>query len=407
MSSPVVYLVLITLGLAVLSFGLVWAFRRSIGNRAYWLAPAPFFVTLIVMFAISRADEPGDYSPRFVPATSLAGLIKSLPDYAQFGFSGLAIYKEKLYVSTNVGLIVIDGGRVTGLYRVQKTYSVVSGPWSDSLNQLLWIMDDQTNQLLNFDGTVWHRISVPAPRHGYLSRGDVLEGPKPMANANGFWLEYGGRVWQWNASKQGWTPELQPSPPAGSSDFPQAIGVLPIVTNLLFIERHELLPFLIKDGQDFSSDTVVDGNWHEVPNNSGAKFLVEESIVADDAGYVCTKNGSILKVTIQAITKLDAPGKCETLAVTTSGTPLASLRGKGIFEYRGNWMSRAPHPYPSGAGEYWTFLSENGSTIALAIDGKPVSDKDHLSGTDMRFTKNAPTELWLYQGSEFHLIHIP
>jgi hypothetical protein len=58
-------------------------------------------------------------------------------------------------------------------------------------------------------------------------------------------------------------------------------------------------------------------------------------------------------------------------------------------------------------GDYWTRLSENGSEIALAIDGQDVVDKEHSSGTNMKFIRNAPTRLWVYQGAEFRNIQIP
>jgi hypothetical protein len=406
MPAVVLYFGLIVLAIIGGSIAGAWVLQKRIGKRAYWPVPLPLILFIGIGWATDRAEQPGNFPPELEPASKLSGLIRGLPDYASFGYSGVASYKGKLYVSTNLGLLVVEGAQVSGLYRVQRTYSVVSGPWSDPANNLLWILDDQTGQFLNFDGTTWHRVNTPKPEHGYLSRGDALEGPKPIGNGSGFWMEYGGRVWQWNSTKDSWTNELQPSPPSTSSGLSQAIGVLPIGQKLLFIERRELLPFLLRGDQDFNSDIIVDGDSREIPNNSGTKFLAEDWAVVDDA-YVCTKSGAVLRVTGKEIAKLDSPGKCETVSTTASRTPLVSFHTKGIYEYKGSWVARAPHPYPSGDGDYWTYLGENDSQIAVAITAKPVTDTKHSSGTDMKFIRNAPTQLWLYQNSQFRLIPIP
>jgi hypothetical protein len=402
--------------LGLLTFGLIWftvwlvrRVKRKIGNRGYWLAPIPFVLVLLVVFAINRVQAPNNGPPTILPASKISAFIKAQPDYAHFGYSGLVFYKGKLYAATNLGLLELEEGRLGRVYRFQKNYSVVSGPWLDMANQLLWVLDDQTNQLLSYDGTVWHRVNLPRPQKGYYSRGDVLEGIKPSSNAKGFWLQAGGSVWQWDSTKNTWIFENQRTSNLSSQDADTIIGVLPIGTKPLFILRHQLLSFLVRDSEDFASDTLVTGDGDErvVPNGSGIKFFAENWVVADENGFICTRNGLVLKVTPQAITKLDVPGECETLAATESGILLASFRGKGIYEYTSDWRLRAAHPYPSGDGEYWAHLAGQGKGLAFAIDGKPVVDKEHSSGSDMKFTRNAPTALWYSQGTEFQRIDVP
>jgi hypothetical protein len=407
MPTVLVYFALIILATIGVSIAGAWFLKKYIGNRAYWLVPVPLILFIGIGWTKGRLEQPGDFTPELQPAAKLSGLVRGLPDYASFGYSGAAFYKDRLYVSTNLGLLVVDGAQVSGIYRVQRTYSVVSGPWLDPANNLLWILDDQTGQFLNFNGATWHRVNTPKPEHGYFSRGDVLEGPQPVGNGSGFWMEYGSRVWQWNAAANAWSAELEPLQASTSSGFAQGIGVLPIKQKLLFIERREPLPFLHRDGQDFDSDIVLDSDGSETPNNSGTKFLAESWAVADDAAYICTQRGEVLRVTPQTIAKLDTPGKCEIISAATTHAPLVSFRNKGIYEYQGNWVLRAPHPYPSGDGDYWTYLDENGSQIAVAITAKPVTDTKRSSGADMKFTRNAPTQLWLYQNSQFRLVPIP
>jgi hypothetical protein len=155
-------------------------------------------------------------------------------------------------------------------------------------------------------------------------------------------------------------------------------------SKLLFIVRHEVLSFLVKDGQDFASDTIVtdDGGWHTVANETGLKFFADSWAVTEQRGYLCTRNGLLLKVTPRAIAKLDAPGECETLARSALGTLLASFRRTGIYEFTAGWQLRDPHPYPSGTGDYWAHLSGSGTELAFAIDGKPLADRSRSSNAE-------------------------
>lgn len=400
-------LALLILGLIAFSVWLVRATKRKIGNRAYWFAPLPFLVALLVGFAVSRGQAPNSGPPAVLPAAKLTGLIKALPESAHFGFAGLAFYKGKLYAATNLGLLEIEQGKAISLYRFQKDYSVVSGPWLDEANQLLWALDEQTRELLNFNGTVWHRVALPQPPTGYYSRGDALEGVRPIGNANGFWLQSGGGVWRWDSTENHWT--VVPMPTLDSQSAETIIGVMPLGAKLLFIVRHETLSFLVKDDQDFTSDTIVtdDGGWPAVANESGLKFFADDWVTANQSGYICTRKGELLKVTQQAITRLDSPGECEALARSESKTLLASFRRVGIYEFSTDWRLRGAAPYPSGTGDYWAHLSGTGTELAFAIDGKPVVEKPRSPGTDMKFTRNAPTALWFSKGAEFRPVEVP
>jgi hypothetical protein len=398
---------LIALGLVGLTIWLVRAAKRRIGNRAYWLAPIPLLALLLAGYLFEYVDS-HDRPPKIQSADKLAGLIGGLSDSTPFGYSGLAFLNGKLYASTNLGLLEVDDGRIAGLYRFRSDYSVVSGPWLDRANQVLWVLDGNTFQLFSFDGKVWHGMDIPSPQRGHFNRRDFLEGVRPTGNSQGFWLEAGETVWKWNSAKNNWITEDQPKSSVPPKYENKTIGVLPIESKPLFIVRHETFPELMFEGQDFVSDTVVtdDGGWRTIPNEAGLKFFVDTWVVTDESGYICTTKGQVLRVTPLAITKLDAPAACETLATTESGNLLASFRDKGVYEYTTRWRFRAAHPY-SGNGEYWAYLSGNGEELAFAIDGKPVVDKKPSSGTDMKFIRNAPNALWLSRGKEFQPIEIP
>jgi hypothetical protein len=400
-------LALLILGLIALSVWLVRTTKRRIGTRAYWLAPVPFLVALLIGFAASRAQTPNRGAPSVLPAGKLTTLVKALPEYAKFGYSGMAFYKGRLYVATNVGLLEIEQGRAVSLYQFQKDDSVVSGPWFDEANQLLWVVDEHTLELLNFNGDVWHRVALPQPPKGYYTRGDALEGVRPIGNANGFWMQSGGGVWRWDSTENHWS--AVPLPTLDPPNADAIIGVLPVGSKLLFVVRHQVLSFLVKDGEDFKSDTIVanEGGWHTVASDGGLKFFADDWVAADESGYVCTRSGQLLKVSSIAITKLDAAGECETLARSASGTLLASFRRAGIYEYATSWRRLAANPYPSGTGDYWAHLSGTGTELGFAITAKPVVDKTRSSDAGMKFTANAPTSLWFSEGAEFRPVEVP
>jgi hypothetical protein len=399
---------LLALGLVGLTIWLVRVAKRRIGNWAYLLAPIPLLMLLLAGYLLDYADS-HDSPPKLLSASGLSAFIKARPEYLPLSYGRSEFYKGKLYVDSNLGLLEMHEGKILCGYQIFfDKYQVLSGPWLDRANQLLWVQDDYTLQLFNFNGTVWHRVNIPSPQSGHFSRRDILNGIRPTGNSQGFWLEFGETVWRWNPAKNKWITENQPKSSVPPKYENKTIGVLPIGSKPLFIVRHETFPELMFEGQDFVSDTVVtgDGDWRTVTNHAGLKFFADTWVVTDESGYICTTKGEVLRVTPLAITKLDTPAACETVATTESGNLLASFRGKGIYEYKKEWQLRAVHPYPSGNGEYWAYLSGNGEELAIAIHGKPVADKEHAPGTDM-FMRNAPTALWFSRGKEFQPIEIP
>lgn len=333
-------------------------------------------------------------------------LTREPPDDTPFGYSGLAFYLGKLYASTNVGLLEVEDGRVSHIYRVQKEHSVVSGPWLDPADRLLWMMDDQTFQMMHFDGSTWVRVKMPIPNKGYYSRSDI--GVVPTGNSNGFWLAAGGSVWRWNPSKNSWDPVSQPSHATTAKEFGELIGVLPLPGKVLFIMRRQSLPFLLKAGERFDSDIVVvdDDGWRPISMDGNSAFLAEKWVVAGNSGYFCAKDGSLFEVTIQKIQKLAAPGDCEAIAEDESGALITSFRQLGVYKYDHRWISLISHPYASGQGDYRAYLTVSGSKLAYVVSANPVLLKPPSSGTNFTFGRNAPTQLWFSTGEKWQSFQV-
>jgi hypothetical protein len=354
-------------------------------------------LTLILLLLTStvplRPETPNTGPPSVLPASKVRSLIQQIPEYTSFSYSGMAFFKGKLYVTTNIGLLELERGRISKVYRVQKQYSVVSGPWFDGADELLWMVDDQTHELLSFDGTNWRRVPMTWPEKGFYTRGEVFEGVKAVGNAHGFWMVAASNVWRWDAASKRWRGEPSPQKTVGDD----IIGALPVEGKLLFLVRHQRWGrLLVRPGGEFKSDSVslFDGNWRDIPNRGG-RFLAEQWVVARDAGYIRSDDGTLLQVTTRGITKVDAPGKCEALTISSAGILLASIRVKGIYEHTGQWKLRASSPYTSGSGDYWGYLAEGAGELAYAVTAKPVMDKEHSGERNVKWIKNAPTTLWV------------
>src|SRR5208282_5569970 len=393
---PVVFAVALTTFLLGV-IALVKHFRPKIGRTAYFLGVIPFVLVGVALFVEFQRERPKEGPPKVAGATKLSELIKSLPQAAHFSLSGLSFFDGKLYVGTNVGIVEVSRGAVTRLYQFQPSDSVVSGPWLDRTDRLLWATDDHTNELLRFDGSKWTRMPEPVPAKGYYSRGDVLEGVRPIGNAEGFWLAAAGTPWRWDEGSLEWRQIPFPH----SSDYSNAgevIGVLPIGEHGFLIVRHQLLPFLLSKNEDFLSDELVgSGDPTTAPlARDGKPFLADTWTVSGNEGYICTKAQDLIRVTKERVAPLDAPGACEAVATDDNSALLVAIKSKGIFLYtQGQWMLLAESPYPTGVGEYWTHLSASSGQLAVAIDARPVIDPQHSSGADMRFVRNAPTSLWV------------
>ena len=385
---------------------LVHYFRPKVGRAAYLVGMIPVALASIALFAKYRSESPNEGPPKVVTATKFSALIKGLPAATHFSLSGLSFFDGKLYVGTNLGMVEISTGKVTRLYQFQSWDSVVSGPWLDRADHLLWAMDERTHELLRFDGNKWTRMRLPVPAKGYYSRGDVLEGVQPIGNAAGFWITAGGTAWKWDGAAVEWR-QIPFTDSSYLTSTAAVIGVLPTGERAFLIVRHELLPFLLRKDDDFRSDELVSSDDATATPiaRDGKPFLADTWTVSGEAGYICSKARELIRVTKERVAPMDAPGACEAVATDDNLNLLASIKGKGIFRYaQGEWTLVADSPYPSGVGEYWTHLSAASGQLAIAIDGRPVVDPQRASGTDMHFVRNAPTSLWVLKDGKFSVV---
>jgi hypothetical protein len=316
----------------------------------------------------SRVCIASSSNPKTIPQQQIIEIINGLPDYAHFSIAGMRFFNNKLYVATNIGLLELETESSIKLYRWLENDAVVEGPWLDSANKLLWFWLPATNNLIHFNGTEW--IAGKLPQNGY-TRGDILKGFRGSGNKEYFWLEGAHRTWRWDNKNDAWIEETR-LPSDGS-----LVRILPMQKRLLFVQRHEILDFLVKSST-FKSDNIhyFTDKWLEVPNSTGKNFFTEQAISLNDTAYIRTRNGEILCVTESGVSALNTPGFCEAITFTSAGSLLASIRNFGIYEYTGKWHRRFEYPLQEN-DEHWAYLAEANGQVAFATSSMPKLTKDY------------------------------
>src|SRR5215212_7615885 len=115
-----------------IDWGSVFRTRQPVLRRAS-------LVALALAGCSEGVGRHGAAVPKTMPPTEIGKRIASLPNYAQFSFSGAAFDAGRLYVTTNIGLIELQGTSVKSLHTWYLSDDVVEGPWVDKTSKSIWI----------------------------------------------------------------------------------------------------------------------------------------------------------------------------------------------------------------------------------------------------------------------------
>lgn len=302
--------------------------------------------------------------PKVKRPQDLREVLNALPDGVGVDLTGAGFLNDKLYVSSNVGVLEFDGKELGRIYKWSSEDDFVSGPWYDAANRRLWFYHERLQKLIRYDGRDWELVDLPFPRGGY-SRGDMLRGPIGRSNADRFWIQIGYYAWRWNEGERKWVNEPQPKDEIFFS-------IAPVGRDVLFIMRRDAIP-LNGSPEKPNSDVAFisqNGQWREIPNNTGSNFFTKRVISLNDSAVILTEEGKLLRLTPSEITPMEIPGNVEAIVASTGGNLLASFRDKGIYEYDGHWIFKFPSPYHPTQNEYRAYLAESGGRIALATTPK-------------------------------------
>jgi len=383
--------------LAAIAWASVRFLKQRLGWIAYVLAGLIFLLPVIwLLSGLAPRGAPNSGPPKVLTSPKLSLFLRGGGDP---GIAGLAFFDGALYVGTGMGLVEVRDGKVSKLLRFQNSISVVSGPWLDPANHLLWAVDDNTMELVRFDGKRWARTPEPVSPDSCRALG-FDEGTHLIGGTQGFWLVSSGCAWRWDAPSRQWRLAATVPPPAGyPSGSAFVFGVLPMEPAPLLIIRHDLRAWKARPDETFASDEIAADAAVNSPaiERQGEPFRAGTWAVTADAAYICTKDQTLLQVTTQLVSAVPSPGPCEALAGGADADLLVGIRRQGIFRYspKNGWTLIANAPYPSGEGDYSAFLAAANGQVAFAMERKPILSE----GNNVRF--NAPTALWTLRGRDF------
>lgn len=349
-------------------------------TRTRRISPVIFFATAIILSGCSTVRLPSQETYRFVPAGEIPKVIKDLPGYAPFSISGLTFFHDKLFVSSNIGLIEVRGAAAAGVHKWYGRDDVVSGPWLDKSNDTVWIQHNGTGKLFRLNGSDWQAEKIPEPEKGY-SRGDMLSGFRGAATSKSFFLFGGGRVWRWNAPAKSFEP-------VGLPDGVFADNGVGLDDALLLVTRTDPRGLGL-GGSPKNSLLKIDG-FSEIPNKLADPFFnVDQVATVGPSAFLLTEEGDVLRVTSKAIEQIQTPGVGDAIAATDAGKLIGSFPGSGIYEYDGaGWHRLYDSPYNVEREDHWAYIAAGNGTIALAYHPKP-----RLKGKDFEYTDT--TRLWV------------
>lgn len=337
-------------------------------------------------------------------------VVNKLPNYTSFGYSGLAFYGKSLYAASGIGLLEFDNNSLKHLYQWNKSDSDVEGPWVNLVDGQLWVWRAGDDRLAGFDGKAWHAFSMPQPKKGYFSRGDILDGFFGVSSTNAFWLTGAGCVWSWDSNHRKWKeqldlPAFKNATRSGTLQRLFLLGDKPFV-----VVRYEPSWAILRRDRNkkLVGDTFhcFDKLWLQITYSTIKPFFVEQTVSVGGKGFLRTIDGEILQVDPLNISKLESPGFCEALAVTSAGTLLASFHNLGIYEFAKDWKLRFKAPYPSTGGEHWVHLAESDGQIALSVSPVPqlVAEKN---SSNYKTIYNSSAALWIFDGQKLEKISFP
>jgi len=324
--------------------------------------------------------------PLEIPEKILPGKIKTMTsnfigkttvDYGQLAFA-----RGKLYVASNIGLIELEGTKVTAVYRWH-VHSRIDGVWSGPRSQSLWLQQAVSNSLSTFDDSGWRNIELPKSDRGF-TRGDMLRGFNITPVGDDLWFSGGPNAWKWNAKNTTW--ELFTVPGKRTSYEP--VQVYAVSGNLVIIRGANEL-FGSKANAVLMERTAED-NWNETELQ---ECCVKNLTPIGTDIYFRNKSKELIKISNGKKEIIPSPGKIEALTSMGSDKLIASISDDGVYEYKNKWVKLFDAPYPTGVGDRSVHITANDESIALAVSYY-AGDKNNNG-------------LWVFSGSKLVKVVLP
>src|SRR5262249_38068160 len=110
---------------------------------------------------------------QLVPAQDFRRLRKEVSSEVPFGNSPVAFFNGRLFASSRVGLLELDGARLVGIHRWAE--GETGFEWIHATAEALWIHPFHPYRVIRFDGREWKTVPMPSARE-IVTRKENLEG---------------------------------------------------------------------------------------------------------------------------------------------------------------------------------------------------------------------------------------
>ena len=355
--------------------------RRAATVLAFLIANV--FLTIALLGYLEEIRPPRATPARFVPG-EFAALKSKLPEDRPVDFGHVAFARGKLFVASNVGLIEVDGSKVTAIYRWH-AISRIDAVWAGPGGQSLWVQHAVTNDLSRLDDAGWRNVALPTPERGY-TRGDMLRGFNLATAGADLWLSGGSSLWQWKPDKASWETVPVPDMKSGFES--------------LEVYGSAQQPLLVRGANElFGSETGAvllrrddAGGWSETQLPG---CCVKDLTALADAIYFRGKKGSLIRIAGEKPETITAPGRVEAIGAA-NGQLIVSVSGVGVFSFAGAWKRIFDAPIARSTDESWAHLATHGDVVAISIDSLSKSKQDPASAG-----------LWISVGPQLVRIEVP
>jgi hypothetical protein len=354
--------------LAVKLGNIIWMVLKALGSFRGNLRLALNALVLCLGCLHTRSAE----TPFLI---DLKSAVDQLPSYARFSISGLAFYQQKLYVSSNVGLLEVDAGKTQRVmsWAAKNADSVVEGVWNDYVNGSLWVWVSADNTLARFDGERWSKVKLPKPSKGFVTRGDQLRGYSGVSGDGHFFLEGAGCIWVWKPG-HGWTEKYNRQNAEALKLGMGYAKAIAFAGETLFMAANQRPPTGFDNLLDLPPSKAewdllfysVNGKWKEGPKSED-RLVVEQAISGEGSIYLLTRDKELFEATIDSARKIPLLEKCRAIASFPGKPAIGYCDRSGVVELKAGRRQAVMRPIFGISHQGALFLATDGKQLALGM----------------------------------------
>ncbi len=315
-----------------------------------------------------------------------------------FSFTGLAFYRDRLFAGTDRGLFEIVDGKLVRRFDWSGRNDVIEELFFDRVNNCLWLRIPTIEKFVRYDGEHWSFIELPET---FGTRGESLHGFRMFNSDSRLYIHSSWAIWEWDDPGSKWRPVSLPDincsgekpgePPVCFVDATATENMLFAVFRKGTTARLESM--LTDQPGENESDYLLYRNgdtWEQIPNELGKFFFVKEVAGGHGGAYLLSTKNELFSVSSRGFTELPSPGEIESIASSTTGNLLVSVKNGSVFEFTTTWENRAGIDLQTTVPRTFVGMTEDKGKIAYS--------RSYSNGSERRDCNiGQETSLWIIE----------